>query len=367
MAEKWYYSREGQQRGPLTPSQIKELVAAGKLTPTDLIWKEGLESWIPASRLKGLFSQETLAESGAQESQLAVNTGASTRATGRKPSGDLSLALGLLLSTIGTCCQRLFALIFVTLTWYYSVLISSIVVVAVPLVPVFTIGYVIIVCQLIDRKPFSLKKFLAFFEHGWNSLFHLLVIWACSLLIIAITITCTSCLALFCYVLAMSSMAQFGQSMFMLIIICVIIGLIGIWVSAMPHAAHILLFCLYVRVAQTVPDEANPSRFIPAIFDDCMEILFKKWRFLLICGVLLTLFFIGVVGLFFILGFAIISSDMSLDIKSLPLLLFSTVTTIGFVLSFTYAMVFYIRCARQLSKSLSGSQENRLPAQSDNE
>ncbi len=140
MAEKWYYSREGQQRGPLTPTQIKELVAAGKLTPTDLIWKEGLESWIPASRLKGLFSQETLAESGAQESQLAVNTGARTMTARAESDHPAAIAWRLLVSTLGVCCKRLPSVVFVTVIWYVASLFALSFIVTAPLAMAFTLG-----------------------------------------------------------------------------------------------------------------------------------------------------------------------------------------------------------------------------------
>src|SRR6267154_965691 len=52
----YYYSREGQQFGPVPGEQLKQLAAAGKLQPDDLVWKEGMANWVQASRVKGLFS-----------------------------------------------------------------------------------------------------------------------------------------------------------------------------------------------------------------------------------------------------------------------------------------------------------------------
>jgi uncharacterized membrane protein YjgN (DUF898 family) len=51
----WYYLSGGQQLGPVTAAQLKEMVGAGRLRPADMVWKEGLAQWIPASSVKGLF------------------------------------------------------------------------------------------------------------------------------------------------------------------------------------------------------------------------------------------------------------------------------------------------------------------------
>ncbi|WDI43722.1 GYF domain-containing protein [Bremerella sp. P1] len=56
MADQWYYGRDGQHAGPVTSQQLKGLVDNGDLQPTDLVWKEGLSEWIPAKKVKGLFS-----------------------------------------------------------------------------------------------------------------------------------------------------------------------------------------------------------------------------------------------------------------------------------------------------------------------
>jgi hypothetical protein len=55
MAQEWYYSQNGQKRGPVSGADLKQLAASGKLQPTDLIWKQGMEKWVPARLVKGLF------------------------------------------------------------------------------------------------------------------------------------------------------------------------------------------------------------------------------------------------------------------------------------------------------------------------
>src|SRR5262249_39815362 len=55
MASQWYYAKYGVQHGPVSSRESKELADGGELVPTDLVWKEGLPKWHPASKVKGLF------------------------------------------------------------------------------------------------------------------------------------------------------------------------------------------------------------------------------------------------------------------------------------------------------------------------
>ncbi len=55
MASKWYYSHEDREYGPFTPSELRQLAAAGKLLPGDLVGQRGRPNWVPAQRVRGLF------------------------------------------------------------------------------------------------------------------------------------------------------------------------------------------------------------------------------------------------------------------------------------------------------------------------
>lgn len=56
MAGEWFCKIAGNQRGPLSPAQLKLLAAHGELRPQDLV-RQGFEGpWAPAERVKGLFS-----------------------------------------------------------------------------------------------------------------------------------------------------------------------------------------------------------------------------------------------------------------------------------------------------------------------
>ncbi len=51
----WYYARGESEQGPISTAQIKALAATGALRRDDLVWKEGMENWIPASDVDELF------------------------------------------------------------------------------------------------------------------------------------------------------------------------------------------------------------------------------------------------------------------------------------------------------------------------
>jgi hypothetical protein len=69
MAE-WYYAQNNQQQGPVSATELKQMAAAGELRPADLIWREGMQDWIPASSAKGLFSERTAAVPSANAASL---------------------------------------------------------------------------------------------------------------------------------------------------------------------------------------------------------------------------------------------------------------------------------------------------------
>ena len=58
----WYYARQGQRSGPVLTEQFKELASSGQILPSDSVWKKGMEKWVPAGSLKGLFPNSALSD-----------------------------------------------------------------------------------------------------------------------------------------------------------------------------------------------------------------------------------------------------------------------------------------------------------------
>ncbi|MHB8902213.1 MAG: DUF4339 domain-containing protein [Thermoguttaceae bacterium] len=51
----WFYAKNDQPCGPVSPVELKKFAERGELRAEDLVWREGLGEWIPASKVKGLF------------------------------------------------------------------------------------------------------------------------------------------------------------------------------------------------------------------------------------------------------------------------------------------------------------------------
>lgn len=59
MATEWYYSRDEQRFGPVSVMELRELASSGDIEPADLVWKEGMSAWVPATKVKGLFAKSS--------------------------------------------------------------------------------------------------------------------------------------------------------------------------------------------------------------------------------------------------------------------------------------------------------------------
>lgn len=57
MAE-WYYAQNDEQLGPVTATALKQMAQQGRLRRDDLIWREGMQRWAPAHKVRGLFPGE---------------------------------------------------------------------------------------------------------------------------------------------------------------------------------------------------------------------------------------------------------------------------------------------------------------------
>lgn len=85
MAEvQWYYARNDQQFGPVSASELKQLADAGRLSPDDLLWREGMESWATAINLRGLFTADATAPAAAA-TQTAIAAKPSDPAAPARP------------------------------------------------------------------------------------------------------------------------------------------------------------------------------------------------------------------------------------------------------------------------------------------
>ncbi len=59
----WFFAKGGQQNGPVTLEQLRQLARTGGLDPKDLVWNSTMKDWAPAGQMEGLFhaAAETVA------------------------------------------------------------------------------------------------------------------------------------------------------------------------------------------------------------------------------------------------------------------------------------------------------------------
>lgn len=60
-AQQWFYAQNGQKFGPIDAAGLRQLAASNHLQITDLVWREGMGEWSPASKVKGLFPENVVA------------------------------------------------------------------------------------------------------------------------------------------------------------------------------------------------------------------------------------------------------------------------------------------------------------------
>lgn len=91
MGDHWHYIRGGNQAGPVSAAELKQLASTGQISPTDLVWKDGLSDWVPAAKVKGLFGPQSEVSGTSNSAPRPVgaistscsNCGASLRAGAR--------------------------------------------------------------------------------------------------------------------------------------------------------------------------------------------------------------------------------------------------------------------------------------------
>ena len=60
MAKEWFVTHEGKQYGPVSFGDLRFEMERGELNPRlDMVWKNGMEDWIPAGEVPGLFLKNT--------------------------------------------------------------------------------------------------------------------------------------------------------------------------------------------------------------------------------------------------------------------------------------------------------------------
>lgn len=94
----WYLSRDGQSHGPVTDLELRKIAELGHLKPTDYVWREGYQDWLPAGEVPGLLGLRSPQAPGmappfamprqAPQGQVAGEAGGHLAPHGEAPGGD---------------------------------------------------------------------------------------------------------------------------------------------------------------------------------------------------------------------------------------------------------------------------------------
>src|SRR5687768_1474757 len=60
----WYYAQGGQQKGPVTFEDLRNLASTGALAQGDLVWNGSMKDWVPAGSVEGLFVSAAASRAG---------------------------------------------------------------------------------------------------------------------------------------------------------------------------------------------------------------------------------------------------------------------------------------------------------------
>jgi len=109
---KWFYAKDNQQRGPVTTQELGSLLAKGEITPSSLVWRQGMQQWTQISHVDELTSIQQphyplTHSSCSQESKSNNNPSLPTHTTPTttRPNNIFAL-IGFILGTVSLllCC-----------------------------------------------------------------------------------------------------------------------------------------------------------------------------------------------------------------------------------------------------------------------
>lgn len=76
MASNWFCKREGQEFGPFSDGQLRQMAASGQLGRRDQVRQQDMEKWVFAEAVRGLFkTDKTVSATNQDSGQVITGTG----------------------------------------------------------------------------------------------------------------------------------------------------------------------------------------------------------------------------------------------------------------------------------------------------
>jgi hypothetical protein len=71
----WFITHDGERTGPYSMDELKAKVELQEINPRiDMLWKDGMEDWVAAGEIEGLFEKNTKAEAGEKKDTKSAFT-----------------------------------------------------------------------------------------------------------------------------------------------------------------------------------------------------------------------------------------------------------------------------------------------------
>lgn len=338
---RWFVQRGGQDQGPFASADLVQFAAQGVLTPQCMVRREDQAGYVEARQIPGLFPNAppppSFGKAGGTLDQ-AVQSFTRTMQDLKQPFGEaIGNAFANAQAALGALMTRPFALTFCTLVFLISSFLATSLIVTAPLVPMFLMGYVTILRQSLDRNPVNLQCFLNFARHGWDALWHLLMLAAAFMVLVSALSApfliggallysvggggTTLVLALAAQSESASStpgsasrpqsptgstttrtefrppdwMARGFATIMQNIYLLATIG-VAVLLSTPVHAAMILYYLLVYRIAQApMPEPGDAKRFdlVYDAFGKAIRVGRRHWKELSACGLMISVLMVG--------------------------------------------------------------------------
>ncbi len=95
MAAYWYVGPDNASKGPVELEELARLARAGEVTPTTLVWSDGMAEWAPAGSVAALAALIAAAPSSAPPPAPGSQAGGGQRPPGAVPSVKTAPIVGL--------------------------------------------------------------------------------------------------------------------------------------------------------------------------------------------------------------------------------------------------------------------------------
>lgn len=245
MAQQWFYEKEGDQYGPLSPQQMQSLGQSGKIAPDDLVWREGMQTKIPAGKYKGLLPEQSVPQSELSDAstEVVIDSAAADhiRAGRSQRSGRLSggAIFNLGLESQSFVYKNWIAVVFLTIVFVLACAGASAIIITLPLVPVFMMGYVANLTHIRQGQAIQWEEFILFLRRGWPSLFNVFELGAVFILITAVVSLFLSLCGIFSgFVSILAQTVSVEIGIIVLVLVILPVSLLGIALSLGVSTAY---------------------------------------------------------------------------------------------------------------------------------